>query len=131
VAALAFGRLYDRIGPKSLLIAFLLSAGFAPLVFLGGASAAVVGVVLWGIGMGWQESIMRSVVADLAPKERRASAFGLFNSGYGILWFAGSALIGFLYGTSIGAMVAFSVGVQLASLPLLIIFFVKSGKAVA
>jgi hypothetical protein len=57
------------------------------LVFLGGVPLAVAGVVLWGIGMGWQESIMRSVVADLTPKERRASAFGLFNTGFGILWF--------------------------------------------
>jgi MFS family permease len=84
--------------------------------------------VLWGVGIGWQESIMRSVVADIAPKEKRASAFGLFNSGYGVLWFAGSALIGFLYGKSLAAMVAFSVVAQLVSVPLLPAIASKRGK---
>ncbi len=120
VAALVFGRLYDRVGAKVLAVAALLSAGFAPFAFLGGPSLAVVGVVLWGIGMGWQESVMRSVVADLAPKERRASAFGLFNSGYGILWFIGSALIGILYGVSIMGVVIFSTAAQLLSVPLFV-----------
>jgi MFS family permease len=121
VAALAFGRLYDRIGPRTLAIAAAVSAGFAPLVFLGGPAAAIAGVALWGIGMGWQESIMRSVIADLAPKERRASAFGVFNTGYGLFWFAGSALIGFLYGFSLPVLVAFSVAAQLASIPLYLV----------
>jgi MFS family permease len=121
VAALAFGWLYDKGGAKVLVVAAFLSAGFAPFIFLGDAPAAVVGVVLWGIGMGWQESIMRSVVADLTPKDRRASAFGLFNTGYGILWFAGSATIGLLYGSSILAVALFSAGIQLVSLPMFII----------
>jgi MFS family permease len=117
VAALFFGWLYDRIGSKCLALAALISTGFAPLVFLGGSTAALIGAALWGIGMGWQESIMRSVVADLTPKERRASAFGLFNTSFGIFWFAGSALIGVLYGISIAAVVAFSVVTQLAAIP--------------
>jgi MFS family permease len=118
VAALVFGRLYDAMGPRSLAIAAGASALFAPLVFMGGASGAVIGAVLWGIGMGWQESIMRSVVADLTPKNKRASAFGVFNTGYGLFWFAGSALIGLLYERSIPAVVILSVASQLAAIPL-------------
>jgi MFS family permease len=113
VAALFFGWLYDRVGTRSIVIAASLSAGFAPLVFLGGRGAALAGAALWGIGMGWQESIMRSVVADLTPKERRASAFCLFNTSFGIFWFAGSALIGILYGISITGVVIFSMATQL------------------
>ncbi len=118
LAALVFGRLYDKVGPKILAVAALVSAGFAPLVFLGGAAAAVIGTILWGIGMGWQESIMRSVVADLTPKGMRASAFGVFNTGYGIFWFVGSAAIGLLYGWSLQAVALFSVVTQLASVPI-------------
>ncbi len=118
LSALVFGRLYDRIGPGTLAIAAFVSAWFAPLAFLGGPGAAIAGAALWGIGMGWQESIMRSVVADLTPKERRASAFGVFNTGYGVCWFAGSALIGFLYTWSIPAVVVFSVAAQLAAVPI-------------
>lgn len=121
VAALAFGWLYDKAGPRALALAAFLSAGFAPFAFLGGPSLAVVGVVLWGMGMGWQESIMRSVVADLTPKDRRASAFGLFNSGYGVLWFLGSAVIGLVYGVSIVGVVIFSTAAQLLAVPLFIL----------
>jgi MFS family permease len=128
VSALVFGRLYDRIGPRTLAIAAAVSAGFAPLVFLGGPAAAAAGVVLWGIGMGWQESIMRSVVADLTPKHRRASAFGVFNTGYGIFWFAGSALIGLLYGWSLLAVVILSVAAQLASVPLYLLIASRGSR---
>ena len=118
VSAIVFGRLYDRIGPRSLAIAAALSSVFAPFVFLGGPGLAIIGAVLWGIGMGWQDSIMKSVVADLTPKERRASAFGVFNTGYGIFWFAGSALIGVMYGFSVIGVVIFSVAAQLIAVPL-------------
>ncbi len=118
VSAIVFGRLYDRIGPRSLAIAAGISSVFAPFVFLGGPGLAIAGAVLWGIGMGWQDSIMKSVVADLTPKQRRASSFGVFNTSYGIFWFAGSALIGIIYGFSVLGVVIFSVAAQLIAVPL-------------
>jgi MFS family permease len=125
-SALFFGWLYDRTGVKSLIFATLISSCFAPLVFLDGIAAAWAGVLVWGIGMGWQESIMRSVVSDLAPHDRRASAFGIFNAGYGIFWFAGSWALGSLYDMSLAGNLSMvtlsliSVAVQLFSIPLFI-----------
>ncbi len=66
---------------------------------------------------------MRAAVADLAPQERRATAFGLFHTAFGVLWFAGSALMGVLYERSLPAIAVFSVAVQLAALPLFIAAF--------
>ena len=129
LAALAFGRLYDRVGRRALMLAAFLSAWFAPLVFLGGQGAALAGIVLWGIGMGAQESILRAAVAGMVAADRRASAFGVFNAGYGVAWFLGSALMGVLYDLSLPALVGFSVAVQLASLPLLV--FVRRLNAAA
>lgn len=120
VAALIFGRLFDRIGLTAMVAAVLLSAFFAPLVFLGGFGLALAGVTLWGIGMGAQESIMRAAIAGMVPVDRRGTAYGIFNTGYGIFWFAGSALMGRLYDISIPSLVAFSVVVQLMSIPVLI-----------
>lgn len=40
---------------------------------------------------------------------------------FGVFWFLGSALMGFLYDVSIPALIVFSVSVQLAALPLLYI----------
>lgn len=119
IAALVLGRLFDRIGLKALMIAAALAMWTAPFAFVGGPSGAVLAMVLWGIGMGAQESIMRAEVARMAPPARRGTAYGLFNAGYGLAWFAGSAALGVLYDFSLPALVAFSVAMQGLSLPVL------------
>ena len=120
IAALLFGRLFDRKGIPVVIIAVLLSSVFAPLVFLGGFYLSLAGMALWGVGMGAHESVMRAAVAGMAPRDRRASAYGIFNTGYGVFWFLGSALIGVLYDFSIPLLIVFSVAAQLASVPLLL-----------
>jgi len=120
LAALIFGRLFDRIGISVLIFVSLLSSLFAPLVFLGGNFLALAGTALWGVGVGAQESIMRAAVAGMVPSDRRGAAYGVFNTGYGLLWFAGSVLMGVLYDISVLSLVAFSVLMQLASIPLLL-----------
>jgi MFS family permease len=119
LAALVFGYLFDRRGFGILIVSALISAAFAPFVFFGGFWLALSGVVLWGIGMGAQESIMRAAIAKMIPADRRGTAYGVFNTVYGIFWFAGSALMGYLYDISIPALVLFSVAAQLLSVPLL------------
>jgi MFS family permease len=121
IAALLFGRLFDRVGFSVLIVSIPLSSLFAPLVFMGGFHWALVGMGLWGVGMGAQESIMRAAIADLVPTNRLGFAFGLFNTGYGLFWFVGSALMGIFYDLSVNTLVAFSVGVQLLSIPLLLV----------
>ena len=121
IAALLFGYLFDRKGVSVLIIVSLFSMLFAPLVFLGGFSFALIGMALWGMGMGAQESIMRAAIADMVPINRRGTGYGIFNTGYGIFWFLGSALMGILYDISLISLIAFSVVAQLASIPLLIL----------
>lgn len=120
LAAILFGRVFDRWGPSVLAVAVLLSALFAPLVFLGGPFAALTGMILWGVGTGAQESIMRAAVAEMVAPDRRGSAYGIFNAGYGLFWFLGSTTMGLLYDTAISLLVAFSVMAQLAAIPLIL-----------
>lgn len=121
VAALIFGWLYDKKGVKSLVYAIALSAFFAPFVFLTANKALIIaGVLLWGIGMGAQDSILKSTVTSLVAKNRRATAFGIFNTGFGLFWFVGSYLMGLLYNRSLPALVAISIVAQLAAIPLLL-----------
>jgi predicted MFS family arabinose efflux permease len=115
--SLVFGRLYDRRGIGVLIPLTVVSALFAPLVFLGGFWAALAGATIWGLGMGVHESIVPAAVAPMVPAERRASAYGLFNAGYGVFWFLGSALIGILYDVSIHATIGLCVGLELAAIP--------------
>ena len=121
LAAFLFGLLFDRVGFQALTLAALLSAGFAPLAFSGSAALVLLGMVLWGIGMGAQESILRAAVAGMVAPERRGTAYGLFNTGYGLFWFAGSAVLGSLYDVSLPTLIAVSVGLQLMAVVVLVI----------
>ncbi|MCX8110517.1 MAG: MFS transporter [Syntrophorhabdaceae bacterium] len=118
LAALALGRLFDRMGMIVLIGAAAIAIPFAPLVFFGGFFACLAGAILWGIGMGAQESVMKAAVANMSPAKLRGTAFGTFNMSFGIFWFLGSALMGILYDYSVTALVVFSVVIQLISLPL-------------
>lgn len=128
LAALAFGFLYDRRGMPVLIAAALISVPVAPLVFFGGFGAALAGAVLWGIGMGAQESIMKAAVAAMTPAARRGTAFGTFNMSFGIFWFVGSALMGVLYDRSLPALAVFSVIAQLLAVPLLLAVVRQQGR---
>ncbi|HOJ87463.1 MAG TPA: MFS transporter [Pseudothermotoga sp.] len=110
VAAVVFGRLFDKKGLAVLIVSSLLSTFFSPLVFLSrNVYGIVFGVSLWGIGIGAQESILKAVVANLVPAERRGTAYGIFNTVFGLTWFLGSLLMGVLYEKSLFLLVIFSV----------------------
>ncbi len=116
--SLVFGKLFDRFGISVLIPLTLISAVFAPLVFLGGFWLGLIGAALWGLGMGVHESIIPAAVATMVPADRRPSAYGLFTGTYGIFWFVGSAIIGILYDHSIPSVIAFCVIAELAAIPL-------------
>jgi len=118
--SLVLGRLFDRFGFVVLIVLTLVSPLFAPLVFLGGFWGALAGAAIWGLGMGVHESIIPAAVTPMVSPRRRASAFGTFTAGYGILWFAGSAVIGILYDVSLSAVIAFCIITQLLAVPLFI-----------
>jgi len=118
--AIVLGRWFDRSGIAVLIPATLVSAAFAPLVFGGGPGMALLGILLWGAGVGAHESVMRAAVAGMAAPGQRARAYGLFNGVYGLAWFAGSAVLGVLYDHSRTGMILFSVVAQLAAIPFLI-----------
>ncbi|HEY8697724.1 MAG TPA: MFS transporter [Rhizomicrobium sp.] len=114
--ALALGRLFDSRGFIALLPGILVAALAAPLVFLGGATAAIAGAVAWGLAIGVENSVLTAGVAHLVPETSRARAYGIFSAIFGIAWFAGSSLLGALYDVSLGALVAVSIAAELAAL---------------
>jgi MFS family permease len=121
LANLVLGRLYDRVGIRTVIGAVLVSALFSPFVFLGGFGVVLVGMLLWGVGYAVQDTLFKAVVADRLPKGRRNFAFGIFYAGYGGGWLIGSVAVGLLYNVSVTAVVAFSMLVQLGSIPVLLL----------
>jgi MFS family permease len=120
--ALAAGHLYDRTGPKILVVAFVLSIAPAPLTFAGGMTLLLLAAVVFGFILGIQESIYRAFVADIVPVERRGRAYGEFYSATGVAALAGGALFGLLLTQGVGwpAVLVYSAAVNLTGLALLI-----------
>ena len=119
VAALVFGMLYDKKGVGALVLSTLISAPFAFFVFLcRSVPLLLVGIALWGVGMGAQESILKAAVSGMVPKQSRATGYGIFECSFGVFWFLGSWILGSLYDVSKVAMVIVSMAAQLAAIPL-------------
>ncbi|MBY0272052.1 MAG: MFS transporter [Alphaproteobacteria bacterium] len=120
ISAPLLGYLYDKKGFRVLILVSILSILFAPFVFLGGFYLVLVGIALWSIGIGAHESLMRAIIANMISSKKRASAYGIFNAGFGTFWFLGSVMIGVLYDFSVLAVVIFSVIIQLLAVPILV-----------
>ena len=76
-AALVFGWLYDKVGMKALILSTLCSTFFSCFVFLSGEAWMIgIGILLWGIGMGAQESVMKAAVSGIIPRSMRSTGFG-------------------------------------------------------
>jgi len=118
-AALFFGLLYDKKGVRALVWSTVVSAPFAIFIFaFHSVPLLLVGIALWGVGMGAQESILKAAVTSMVPKTSRATGYGIFECAFGVFWFLGSWLLGVLYDASLPAMIAVSVAAQLAAIPL-------------
>lgn len=115
LAALIFGKMFDRWGIVVLSLGTLFSLAGLPLGFLGGPAAAIAAVGCWAIGLGAQDASLRSGISQVVSMNKRGTAFGAFNGVYGIMWFLGSATMGLLYDRSKLALVIFGAASQLAA----------------
>jgi MFS family permease len=126
ISALIFGRLFDRIGLFAVILGVACSMFFSWFAFLGGIFGIIAGIILWGIGMGVQESIMRAAIANMMTSSARGKAFGVFNASYGVFSFVGSAIIGFLYDRSVIYLVWFSIISHI--LAIILLLYVSGGR---
>ncbi len=127
--SLLLGRVFDRAGIGVLIPLTVVAAAYAPLAFLGGFWAILVGVSLWGLGMGVQESLIPAAVAPMVSPDRRASAYGLFTGAYGTAWVLGSIVIGVLVSVSVSGLVAFCMASELAAIPLILLVRARTRRA--
>jgi MFS family permease len=120
IAAFGFGRLYDRIGLRGLVVLPPLAAVVPFLSFSTTVLPVAVGAVVWGTAMGIHESTLRAAVTDLVPAHRRGAGYGNFTAVYGLAWLIGAAAIGLVYEHGIGGVQVFVVATQVIALGLLI-----------
>ena len=117
ISALIFGFLFDKIGFKTLVLSTLLSMTFPLFIFnFNNSALIIIGICLWGVGMGAQESILKSSVAKLSTKETRSKCFGLFEGIFGLSWFIGSFVLGLIYEASIIAFIIIPIILQICAM---------------
>lgn len=118
LTALIIGKTYDRMGLKILIIVPLLSFFIPLLAFSDMLVGVIIGTILWGIVLGIHETIMRAAVADLTDINRRGSAYGIFNTLYGLSWLLGGTLMGMLYEHSVYTLMLLAALFEVVSIPL-------------
>lgn len=127
ISALIVGYLYDH-HYKKILIVLIGICTFATLfVFNRNIYLILIGMMLWGIGLELQSSFMKALIADMVAVNIRGSAYGIFNSVFGITWFLGSLTLGILFSISLVWLIIFSLSTQLMAIPFFIFVGVKMG----
>ncbi|MGO4310676.1 MFS transporter [Pseudomonas sp. KB_15] len=126
LSAYPAGWLSDRISRTKLLCLGMGLLVMADLVLAqsGSVITMMLGVVLWGLHMGFSQGILASLVADKAPTELKGTAFGIFNLVSGICMLIASVLAGWLW-QSIGSDSTFLTGALLAATALFLLLFKK------
>ncbi len=125
LAAYPAGVLSDRMDRLHVLgIGFLLLiAADLLLAFAPGLAGATLGVMLWGLHMGFTQGILVTLVADCAPAELRGTAFGMFNLVTGLALLAASVVAGALWDI-FGAEATFLAGAGFAAAGLIGLIYV-------
>jgi MFS-type transporter involved in bile tolerance (Atg22 family) len=118
LAALGTGNLFDQRGGRVLLIVPLLVAVVPVCVFATQLWLVLVGVVIWGLATGVQDSTVKAYVADLVPAGRRATAYGEFAAVQGLGALVGGVVAGALLG-HVGILAAVIAALQAVALVLL------------
>ena len=119
-AAVLFGRLYDRVGLRGLVV--LPGAGHRRALPLlrrrRRAGSARSGGLRGGHGRARLHHASRG--RRLLPAHRRGAGYGNFTAIYGIAWLAGATVIGALYESSRTALYCYVAATQLVALVLLL-----------
>lgn len=120
LSAWPVGSLSDRTGRVSLLatgLALLIAADLV-LAFADGLTGLALGVLIWGLHMGFTQGLLAALVAESAPAELRGTAFGMFNLVTGVALLLASVIAGGLW-DAFGVQWTFIAGAVFAGLAML------------
>ncbi len=106
----------DRTGLLALGLFFLAAADLA-LALLPSLAGVALGVILWGLHMGFTQGLFATLVADTSPPALRGTAYGYFNLLTGLATLAASITAGALW-DAFGPAAAFLVGLGFTLLSL-------------
>lgn len=105
---------FNRWGVLGVGAGFLIAADVV-LALTDGVGAALLGIALWGLHMGFTQGLFAALVADVSDEPQRGTAFGVFNFVSGVALLAASVLAGYLW-SHYGAQATFLAGAALTAL---------------
>lgn len=127
LSAYPIGVLSDRVNRLSLLALGLVLLLFADLIlaFATNVVGLGIGVVFWGLHMGFTQGLLATLIAEAAPPELLGTAFGMFNLMTGIALLAASVVAGALWDMA-GPQGTFMAGAGFTVLTLSGLFVIRS-----
>lgn len=130
VFSLIGGSLSDKFGRKKLIFSgwILYALVYLGFAFVSEAWQAWALFLIYGIYFGLTEGAEKALVADLVSKEKRGTAFGLYNLAFGITVFPASLLFGGIWNLY-GANVAFIFSASFSILAAIFLLTIKTENA--
>jgi MFS family permease len=127
LAAYPAGVMADRTGRQGVLIAGIAFLIVADIILAMGSTVLpiMLGVVFWGLHMGFTQGLLATLVADTAPADLRGTAFGVFNFVIGIALLIASVVAGGLWDVY-GPAATFFMGAALTAAALAGVVFVAN-----
>ncbi|MEM4480890.1 MAG: MFS transporter [Candidatus Bathyarchaeia archaeon] len=129
--ALFAGYSYDKYRIRVLALPFVLSI-FPTLFALANADLAtlIVAAVFFGLVLGMQESIYRAAVSEFAPIASRGTAYGIFNTAYGVGMLASGVVYGLIAAVNPPYMIVaiYAVAIQSIAVFLLLKAYARTSR---
>lgn len=131
MSSLPFGKLSDRIGRKKVVgIGLLLWILMCVAILLSTHNIVwfIIALVLYGLHNAAMDTVQKTLVAELAPEQHRATGIGGFQMVIGLCALPGSLIAGLLWESAGGPAAAFMYSISLATVALLLLLFIREPR---
>jgi MFS family permease len=130
IASLVGGEFSDKVGRKRVILSGWILYAFVYLGFGFATNQTQIWILffLYGFYFGFTEGVEKAMVADLVPKEKRGTAYGLYAFAFSITVFPASVIFGFIWQT-FSSQSAFIFGAFLSLCASALLLTVKDGRS--
>ncbi len=130
IFSIPFGKLSDRVGRAVVVVSgyFLFSIVCLGFMVSNSMISLILLFALYGVFYAATDGNQRALIADLSPRELRATALGAFHTAIGIASLPASFIAGFLW-ELVGAEATFMYGAILSFFAAILLFIVDRAKS--